>query len=86
VLIVAVPLVLLSLYLLVAYANSRLPRSGELSYWTVVFIAVVFACTAFGPVVTVGTVSDDRPVIFTAILVCLAFAGGALLTRRQNRD
>lgn len=76
------PLLLLTLYLLVAHASSQLPGNGGLSWWIWAFVAGVLAVVVVVPLLDYGTLAAAWPAVIAATLVGLAFAIGWWLTRR----
>jgi hypothetical protein len=80
------PILLLTLYVLVAHASVQIPGSGEFSWWTSAFAATVLAAVALLPLLAYGTLAAAWPTVAAAALVGVAFAIGWWQTRQPVRD
>jgi hypothetical protein len=74
------PILLLTLYLLVAPASVKIPGSGEFSWWASAFAAMVLAAVALLPLLAYGTLSAVWPTVAAVAVVGLAFAVASRLT------
>jgi hypothetical protein len=74
------PILLLTLYLLVAHASVKIPGSGEFSWWASAFAAMVLAAVALLPLLAYGTLSAVWPTVAAAAVVGVAFAVASRLT------
>lgn len=74
------PMLLLTLYLLVAYASSQIPGCPELIWWIRALTAALLAAVLVLPLLDYGTLRATWPAVIAAALVGLAFAVGSWLT------
>lgn len=79
------PILLLTLYVLVAHASVQIPGSGEFSWWISAFAAAVLAAVALLPLLAYGTLSAAWPTVTAAAVVGVAFAIGWWQTRQPVR-